>query len=1155
MYTRLSISAPLVLLLGLLGISTVKAADPNLVGWWKFEEASGTLYDQSDYHNNGTSYNGVLYQQPGREGYSLGFDGVNDFVVVGSTGRPTNTFSFGGWLKTSVTHEIEAESASGTGGTANQRYAFEPQHGGDLNAGAGLSVGTNGISVYEHGSNYMPATAVYSAEIGSGWNHIMVVYSNRRPTIYLNGRAVRTGLSGPRAIVYAPIQLGGMAYGYFAGQMDEVRIYNKALSAAEVKELSYWPEAHNPNPDDGATGILQALLQWTAGDGATLHDVYFGTNPTPGTAEFKTRTNWTVYWGGTVTPGTTYYWRVDEVEADGTTIHTGDVWSFTAAPLTAYNPNPADGAKWIDTETGLSWSAGATGIKHDVYFGTDQTAVANGTGGTLKSSQQTTKTYTLETLTQDTTYYWRIDEYDSSGNKYVGKVWNFTTIGPNAGIKGEYYNNMTLSGAPVLTRTDSAINFSWGAGTPDALVNTDGFSVRWTGVVEAQYSETYVFITNSDDGIRVWLDDVLIIDSWIDQSATMHSSSPVDLIAGQQYGIRVEYYENAGDAVAQLYWQSYSTANQIVPAGPLQLPVKARSPRPANGAADVKQTPKLMWTAGEKAAKHNVYFGTDANAVENATTASAGIYRGQQNLDVASYVPTEAPLPWNKTYYWRIDEVNAADTWKGSLWSFTTANFIVADDFEDYTDNVGSRIFQTWKDGWGYTQPPPGYAGNGTGSAVGNNVPPYAEQTIVHSGSQSMPLAYDNSGAGGKARYSETFREWASAQDWTINSVKALTLYFYGVPANTAEQLYVALEDNAGHIKVVNYTDLEAVQIATWQEWNIPLSDFSAAGVNLAAIKKVYIGLGNRTSPTAGGTGKIYIDDIGVYPSRPMVRPTADLSGNYIVDAADVEILADKWLDSGFEVTPVNPGTTGLVAHYPLNGNANDAVGGHNGTLIGSPQWVTGYLDSALKFGGSGDYVEVGYSADLALNEFTLSAWVKVATEPGVFGILGTRSGGENTFDLKVMGTYIHGDIGNGTAWINTAIDIGSGDTGTTGQGGDLVVNRWYMIAYVLDNTQQQVRLYLDGDLKKTISISGTPLLMQSGESMRIGDTGYEEWMNGRIDEVRIYNRALSDAQIAWLAGYTSLVSIPADLRQDNVINFKDFAVLADSWLEQILWP
>ncbi|HCO92959.1 MAG TPA: hypothetical protein DIU00_03255, partial [Phycisphaerales bacterium] len=87
--------------------SPVIAADPSLVGWWKFEEASGTLLDQSDNHNDGTPFNGVLYQQAGQEGYALGFDGTDDYIVVGTTGRPTDTFSFGGWFKTSATHEID----------------------------------------------------------------------------------------------------------------------------------------------------------------------------------------------------------------------------------------------------------------------------------------------------------------------------------------------------------------------------------------------------------------------------------------------------------------------------------------------------------------------------------------------------------------------------------------------------------------------------------------------------------------------------------------------------------------------------------------------------------------------------------------------------------------------------------------------------------------------------------------------------------------------------------------------------------------------------------------------------------------------------------------------------------------------------------------
>ena len=95
-----------------------------------------------------------------------------------------------------------------------------------------------GVSVYEHGSNYMPATAVYETELGDDWNHIMIVYDNKQPTIYLNGSAVRTGFSSPRAIVNSPIQFGGMAYGYFEGSMDEVRIYDRGLSALEITYLA-----------------------------------------------------------------------------------------------------------------------------------------------------------------------------------------------------------------------------------------------------------------------------------------------------------------------------------------------------------------------------------------------------------------------------------------------------------------------------------------------------------------------------------------------------------------------------------------------------------------------------------------------------------------------------------------------------------------------------------------------------------------------------------------------------------------------------------------------------------------------------------------------------------------------------------------------------
>ncbi len=134
--------------------------------------------------------------------------------------------------------------------------------------------------------------------------------------------------------------------------------------------------------------------------------------------------------------------------------------------------------------------------------------------------------------------------------------------------------------------------------------------------------------------------------------------------------------------------------------------------------------------------------------------ATQAAYRGQQSVDNTSFDP--GALEFGKTYYWRVDEVNTADPdspWKGAVWSFTTANFIVVDNFESYTDEDVGRIFQTWIDGWGYTTPAPGDPGNGTGATVGYINPPFAEKTIVHGGAQSMPLAYNNADS---PYYSET---------------------------------------------------------------------------------------------------------------------------------------------------------------------------------------------------------------------------------------------------------------------------------------------------------------------------------------------------------------------------------------------------------------
>jgi hypothetical protein len=237
----------------------------------------------------------------------------------------------------------------------------------------------------------------------------------------------------------------------------------------------------------------------------------------------------------------------------------------------------------------------------------------------------------------------------------------------------------------------------------------------------------------------------------------------------------------------------------------------------------------------------------------------ADIYQGRQAE--TGFAP--AKLEWSKTYYWRIDEVNDLNPdspWKGSVWSFTTADFLIIDDFESY-DVYDDQIWWTWKDGLGYAAHgnEPAYPGNGTGSMVGDETTgSYMEETIVHGGNQSMPVFYDNS----ILRYSEVEKTLTYPRDWTENGVSTLTIWFRGISDNAAETLYVALNGSA----VVNHDNPDAAQITTWTQWNIDLQAFADQGVNLANVNTIALGLGNRNNPAAGGSGTMYFDDIRLYP-------------------------------------------------------------------------------------------------------------------------------------------------------------------------------------------------------------------------------------------------------------------------------------------------
>jgi hypothetical protein len=480
-------------------------------------------------------------------------------------------------------------------------------------------------------------------------------------------------------------------------------------------------------------------------------------------------------------------------------------------------PVPADGDFIEDTWGNFSWRPGSYAVSHNVYLGDNYDDVDNGAESTFQGNQAATFFVAgfpgfpyPDGLVPGTTYYWRIDEVNDldPNSPWKGDVWSFS-IPPKTA-----YNPVPAEGAESIGLN---AEISW----------TPGFGAKLH----------YVYFGDN-------FDDVNSATGGLPLGATTYTPGPLKM--AKTYYWRVDEFDVFETHKGHVW--SFTTEGGV------------GSPDPANGAVDVQHTPVLTWSPGAYAASHQVYFGTDKEVVRNADIGSPE-YKGAGNLGAQSYDP--GILLWDTTYYWRIDEannVNPDSPWTGPVWSFTTANFLVVDDFESYNDldpadPDSNRIFNVWLDG--YDNPT-------NGSLVGSDLPPFAEQTIVHSGSQSMPLYYDNS-----VGYSEATLTLTYPRDWTENGVTTLTIWFRGDSANAAETLYVALNGSA----VVNHDNPNAAQITTWTEWNIDLQAFADQGVNLANVNTISLGLGNKSNPLAGGSGVLYFDDIRLYPPPPEPAP------------------------------------------------------------------------------------------------------------------------------------------------------------------------------------------------------------------------------------------------------------------------------------------
>jgi hypothetical protein len=596
--------------------------------------------------------------------------------------------------------------------------------------------------------------------------------------------------------------------------------------------------------------------------------------------------------------------------------------------------------------------------------------------------------------------------------------------------------------------------------------------------------------------------------------------------------------------------------------------LKATLPNPKNNAEDVQRNSVVLsWKAGAYAAAahgHKVYF----DDVEAKVTARNGCDVNGVSATNPSYGPL-AILDPLKTYYWAIDEVNAAHPgdklWKGNVWSFTTGEYIVVDDFDSYADDDALR------DVW-----------IGGGRAQISLQPGANDANLVRDGN-SMMYYYDNYFG---PYYAEAYANTANLQvgsNWTVGGVKALALWFYGTADNDAnEQMYVKLTDGniPAHSKTVMYDGaMSNIRKEEWQQWNIPLSDFT--NVNLANVARITIRFGDGVEPVGQGTGTMYFEDIRLYgpTCRPELAPT-DIDGDCFVDYKDLALMANDWLDTDVTLDTNEPNAPYLW--YKFNEAAGTAVtddgtGNHDGTVSNPADntWdTTGGHDGSgcinLAFGNQ-TYVVVPPET---LNFVTTTHKISVAA--WVNGDLANPQDNWNgLFDIR---STIGDDSNNEVVEAHCPTPLAPREpngplaqwrVGSYGllQGPQAPIldfsGRWNHYVFTKDADANVMQIYHNGQLlaeSNAPNING-PMFATPVGTFLVGsrNAGWGYYI-GRIDDFRVYNYVLSPAEVAYLAtdgSGTFPLNTPTNLYDvpPNIVNFKDFAVLANKWLEEELWP
>jgi len=995
-----------------------------------------------------------------------------------------------------------------------------------------------------------------------------------------------------------------------------------------IEYLSAWPS--QPQPADGQIITeTSVLLSWSPGDYRQMSHVYFGddrANVEAGTGGTdRVLTYRMAYPIADLEAGTTYYWRIVEVnDAHPDAPWEGEIWTFTTMSGNATSPDPCDGSINVRSDAILSWDAGMNMADQNIFIGTDYDTVLNSTTPTFNTSNTSWDPNGL--IENGQTYYWRIDTNDTSGESHEGPVWSFSTL-PAIPISDPnligWWTFEEQSGPYALDRSGHD-NLGIFVGDPQRVPGYDGKSLDLDGDDFMRIDDVADDVTGDAITLSAWVKTTITDSDWYScNEATgggnvlifaIVDGEPAVLDANNAYEGLPTTAVNDGlwhmltyvcdgttgyiyvDAVLQSTHEAeinfstddrWSLGQEWDSANPTEFltgmiddarlynraltgvevsevmridPNRAWNPSPQQGATlRLDEMPELEWSPGDNAEMHDVYFGTDRDDVASADTTTPGIYKGRQSA--GDFDAGELEL--GTTYFWRIDEYNAdSGITRGTVWSFTIEDYLVVDDFESYTiwSIPGDNIFEAWRDAFGDCGPG---SGNDTGSVVTENPDPPGPALD----GQSMKYDFDNDGTVFNPcimRYVTTSNLYSRIEaqtatlpsgigsDWT-GGAKALSLNFHGQIGNAvSESLWVQLQDSSGYGNKVFYgtfagESLEDFNEASWHDWDIDLGDF---GVELTNVVSIVIGIGDEGSAVPGGSGTLYFDNMRLYasrfiPERLTPRP-ADYVFDGIVDYLDLIVMMEDWLMTDYSDIP-------LVAWYKLDGNADDSSGnGFNGTLMGNPTFAVGAGGTGMSIDcNESEFVDTNVNAvDMGIegrSARTLTSWVSVRSfnSAAVYEMGGSGDGEE--FALRVRSS-----IGQWRAQYGGSVHHTITDLDTRGT--------WTHFAQVYTGGHSHV--YVNGVLESSMAVR---LDTNTDSDFRIGRWG-SNYFDGLIDDVRIYDKALSETEIASvMAGGTAVtyyhpVESPMNLTDpepvgSRAVNFADFAVFLDEWAEKQAWP